>query len=141
MTTQAAAKQGATRELSPWPAILLATLAGAIARAAPVFAAGFPVNDGGLFASMVDDILRRTRLIRGSIRPSPSLRSRQAYADQRSNGCDGSPAASIATIPAFALLAIVLAPTVRGDRHSPSRSCREARMLMMEAGGPRLRCS
>lgn len=62
MTTQAASP-GATREPSLWPAILLATLAGAIARGAPVFAAGFPINDGGLFASMVDDILHSGQAI------------------------------------------------------------------------------
>ena len=41
---------------SPWPAIALAIVVGTIARAAPVFAAGFPINDGGMFASMVDSI-------------------------------------------------------------------------------------
>jgi hypothetical protein len=46
-----------------WPLVALATLAGAIARAAPVLGAGFPINDGGLFAWVVDDILRTGELV------------------------------------------------------------------------------
>lgn len=41
-----------------WPVILIATVAGAIVRAAPVLRSDFPLNDGGLFASMVDDVVR-----------------------------------------------------------------------------------
>ena len=45
------------RQWSPWRAILFATLLGAIVRAAPLLLAGFPINDGGMFASLIDAIL------------------------------------------------------------------------------------
>ena len=109
-----------------WPVVLLAMLAGAIVRAAPVLRAEFPVNDGGLFASMVDDILRTGQ-------PIPELISYNdlgapfaypplafvATAVLESAFPIGTIewqrwiplAASIATIPAFALLASLLLPT------------------------------
>ncbi len=122
----AAAKQGATRGMSPWPAILLATLAGAIARAAPVVQAGFPVNDGGLFASMVDDILRSGQAI-PTWTSYNGLNGPFAYPPLAFVVTAGLQAvvplgtvewlrwipllASMATVPAFALLAMVLAPS------------------------------
>jgi Dolichyl-phosphate-mannose-protein mannosyltransferase len=114
------------REWSPWPAILLATLAGAIARAAPVLAAGFPVNDGGLFASFVDAILAGPHLLPDSITYN-GLSAPFAYPPLAFLATAGLErllpiatlewlrwiplAASIATIPAFAVLALEMAPT------------------------------
>ncbi len=126
MTTQAAAKRGDAREVSLWPAILLATLVGGIARAAPVLAAGFPVNDGGLFASFVDAILTGPQLLPDSITYN-GLNAPFAYPPLAFLATAGLErvlpigtvewlrwiplAASIATIPAFFLLALEMAPT------------------------------
>jgi hypothetical protein len=126
MTTQAAATPGETRELSPWPAILLATLAGAIVRAAPVVQAGFPVNDGGLFASMVDDILKTGQAIPAWTSYN-GLGGPFAYPPLAFIVTAGLETlmplgtvewlrwipllSAIATVPAFALLATVLAPS------------------------------
>jgi len=126
MTTQAAAKPGDAREFSLWPAILLATLVGGIARAAPVLAAGFPVNDGGLFASFVDAILAGPQLLPDSITYN-GLNAPFAYPPLAFLATAGLErvlpigtvewlrwiplAASIATIPAFFLLALEMAPT------------------------------
>lgn len=114
------------REPSPWPAILLATLVGGIARAAPVLAGGFPVNDGGLFASFVDAILAGPRLLPDSIAYN-GLNAPFAYPPLAFLATAGLEhvvpigtvewlrwiplVASIATIPVFALLAFELAPT------------------------------
>jgi len=126
MTTQAAAKPGDAREFSLWPAILLATLVGGIARAAPVLAAGFPVNDGGLFASFVDAILAGPQLLPDSITYN-GLNAPFAYPPLAFLATAGLErvlpigtvewlrwiplVASIGTTPAFALLALELAPT------------------------------
>jgi hypothetical protein len=126
MTAEAAAKPGGTREPALWPAILLATLAGGIARAAPVLAAGFPVNDGGLFASFVDAILAGPKLLPDSITYN-GLNAPFAYPPLAFLATAGLErvlpigtvewlrwiplVASIATIPAFFLLALELAPT------------------------------
>ena len=112
--------------MSLWPAILLATLAGGIARAAPVLAAGFPVNDGGLFASIVDAILAGPRLLPASITYN-ELDAPLAYPPLAFLATAGLECilpigtvewlrwiplvASIATIPALALLANELAPS------------------------------
>jgi hypothetical protein len=124
-----AAAADATRtpvQFSLLPAILLAMLVGAIARAAPLMSAGFPVNDGGLFASMVDAILAGPRLLPDSVTYN-GLNGPFAYPPLAFLVTAGLEhlvpigtvewlrwlplAASIATIPAFALLALELAPT------------------------------
>ena len=126
MTAEAAAKPGGTREPALWPAILLATLAGGIARAAPVLAAGFPVNDGGLFASFIDAILAGPQLLPELITYN-GLNAPFAYPPLAFLATAGLErllpiatvewlrwiplVASIATIPAFFLLALELAPT------------------------------
>ncbi len=123
---EAAQDPGNPRTFSPWPAVLLAVLVGAIARAAPVLAAGFPVNDGGLFASLVDAIVAGPTLLPNSITYN-GLNAPFAYPPLAFLVAAGLEhlvpigtvewlrwiplVASIATIPAFALLALELAPT------------------------------
>ncbi len=120
------AKPDDPRRWSPWPLILLATLAGGIARAAPVLAAGFPVNDGGLFASFVDAILAGPQLLPDTISYN-GLNAPFAYPPLAFLATAGLErvlpigivewlrwiplTVSIAAIPAFALLALELAPT------------------------------
>lgn len=115
-----------TRAAPLWPAIALATLVGAIARAAPVLAAGFPVNDGGLFAWIVDEILRTGQPI-PEVLGYNGLGSPFAYPPLAFIGSAALESiiglgtvewlrwiplvASIATVPAFALLSTELAPT------------------------------
>ena len=46
----------ANPELFPWLILILALLLGAFVRLAPVLSVDFPLNDGGLFYAMVQDI-------------------------------------------------------------------------------------
>lgn len=117
---------GADAAWSPWPAIMLATLVGTIARAAPIVAAGFPVNDGGLFASMVDSVLTRPQLLPNTVTYN-GLGAPFAYPPLAFLVTAGLErlipigtvewlrwiplVASIATVPAFALLALEISPT------------------------------
>ena len=126
MTAQTAARPGTAEGRSPWPWILLATLAGAIVRAAPVIGSGFPVNDGGLFASMVADILRSGQVIPDWTSYN-GLNGPFAYPPLAFVVTAGLEAvvplgtvewlrwiplvSAVATVPAFALLAMALAPS------------------------------
>ena len=119
------ARVGTSREPSLWPAVLLATLVGVIVRAAPVGSASFPINDGGLFASFVDSILAGPDLIPANIDYN-SLGGPFAYPPLAFLATAGLQwlfpigtvewlrwlplAASIATVPAFFLLAREAAP-------------------------------
>lgn len=123
---EAAEESDDPRAFSLLPAILLAILVGAIARVAPILSAGFPVNDGGMFASFVDAILAGPKLVPETITYN-GLNAPFAYPPLAFLVTAGLEhvvpigtvewlrwiplVASIATIPAFALLALELAPT------------------------------
>lgn len=126
MTMPVEAKATAAQGPSPWPWILLATLAGAIVRVAPVLRADFPLGDGGMFASIVDEIRRTGDLIPTWITYN-NLNAPFGYPPLSfvvTAGLDylipiGTVewlrwiplVASIATVPAYSLLASVLAPS------------------------------